>query len=278
MISVTPQAKEKLEEYLRLEPVGTTIRVLVEAEAGKFGLLLDARTPKDEAFTVEGIPFVVEKWNVPALEGLKIDYETQGSGGFSLSGGKRLVKAGGGARPNEPIALRRDCEAIVIPAGDTIKLAAGTNVVITQALGGSTTVMVVDQGVLARIAAKDVDALGLEVPAGGAAEAVPTGPLIELVWGQLRKVYDPEIPVNVADLGLVYGCVVAPHKGGGNKVEIRMTLTAPGCGMGETLKSEVEDRVGGLPGVKEVAVELVWEPTWDRSMMSEAAKLQLGML
>lgn len=179
------------------------------------------------------------------------------------------------------VALARDVEAVQIPSGYAIHLPAGTGVTITQSLGGAYTVMT-DYGDLARIAGKDADALGLEAPAAPAEQtAAPAeGPegVEKLVWDQLRTCYDPEIPVNIVELGLVYSCVVTPREAGGYRVEIRFTLTAPGCGMGEWLKQDVQAKVSSLPGVEEVDVEVVFDPPWNQSMMSEAARLELGMM
>jgi probable FeS assembly SUF system protein SufT len=182
-------------------------------------------------------------------------------------------------RESEPVALNRDLEVVEIPAGTKATLPAGAHVLVTQTLGGNYTVMTVD-GYLFRVDGKDADALGREVRQEDPRLAAPgDGPVDEeLIWDQLRTVYDPEIPVNIVDLGLVYKCEITPLPSGGNKVDIDMTMTAPGCGMGEYLKSDVEEKLTQVPGVKQVAVEIVWEPVWDRDRMSEAAKLQLGML
>ena len=198
-------------------------------------------------------------------------------------------------RTHELITLRRDCAAIVIPDGYQVTLPAGSDVILTQSLGGDYTVMTT-QGYQARISGKDADAIG-EQPAAGPAssrgavaeswEAVDAvgyppeagEPFSEvLVWNELATCYDPEIPVNIVDLGLIYDCQIKPLADGGHKVEIKMTLTAPGCGMGAVLKADVERKVLSVPGVKEVDVELVWEPYWNPSMMSDAAKLELNML
>ena len=182
---------------------------------------------------------------------------------------------------NEPITLGRDCEAIQIPNGDQVTIPAGTPVRITQSLGGTYTVITA-QGYMVRIAGKDADALGKE-PVAALQAAEPTsskGPadVESLVWGQLRTCYDPEIPINIVDLGLVYSCVIARLPDGGNEVHIRMTLTAPGCGMGEVLRADVQRKVLGVPGVGKAFVEVVFDPAWGPSRMSEAAKLQLNML
>jgi len=181
---------------------------------------------------------------------------------------------------SDEIILKRDCEAVLIPAGTKITLQAGEPVAVTQALGGSFTVVI--HGNMARIDARDADALGLEPPAAAAAQtaAVPDSSSVteEQVMEKLRTCYDPEIPVNIVDLGLVYDLQIQPLPAGGNRVEIKMTLTAPGCGMGPVLQQDVENKVSAIPGVKEAGVFLVWEPPWSREMLSEAARLELGMM
>lgn len=179
----------------------------------------------------------------------------------------------------EPVKLSREVEATQIPYGDKVKLPAGSWVKITQALGDTFTV-ITEQGSMVRIEGKDADALGKKVPQ---APQPPTAhpedvPLEKLIVDQLKTCYDPEIPVNIYDLGLIYENRVTSFPEGGHRVDIKMTLTAPGCGMGTVLTQEVKSKVERLPGVKEVWVELVWEPHWDQSRMSDAAKLQLGML
>ena len=182
-------------------------------------------------------------------------------------------------KTNEPITLSRDCEAIQIPAGEKIMLPAGTLVKVMQSLGGTYTVMT-NQGYMVRIAGKDVDAIGQETAAAShtGASTAAEGPEVEkLVWEQLKTVYDPEIPVNVVDLGLIYVCQITPLPEGGYKAEVKMTLTAPGCGMGPVLQVDAQSKVLSVPGIKEADVEVVLEPPWNPSMMSEAAKLELGM-
>ena len=178
----------------------------------------------------------------------------------------------------EQITLSRDVEAIQVPTGNRMKLPAGTTGTIMQALGGTYTVITSDN-YMVRIQSKDADALGKEVEAE---LEKPTSQNVEdveaAVWDLLRTVYDPEIPVNIADLGLVYGCRVKEIEGSGNRVEIEMTLTAPGCGMGDVLKAEVESKLDDLPGVNEYDVQLVFDPPWDYSMIPDAAKLTLGMM
>ncbi len=178
-------------------------------------------------------------------------------------------------RESEPLALARDVEVVEIPAGTRSILPAGSHVLVTQTLGGNYTVMTVD-GYLFRIDGKDADALGKEVKAVDPRLEAPKagGPVDEaLVEDQLKTVYDPEIPVNIVDLGLVYRREIVPLPEGGNRVEIDMTMTAPGCGMGEFLKQDVEEKLRAVPGVNDVLVNIVWEPLWDREMMSEAARL-----
>lgn len=181
----------------------------------------------------------------------------------------------------EVIKLSRDCEGVQIPSGNKVKLPAGSQVRVTQSLGGSYTV-ITEEGFMVRIAGEDGDALGQAAPASSQASvsAEPKEPaeIEKLVWDRMRTCFDPEIPVNIVDLGLVYLCRVKPLPEGGNKVDVQMTLTAPGCGMGESLKEDVRSKILRLPGVKEAHVELVLEPPWNPSRMSEAAKLQLGML
>jgi len=178
-------------------------------------------------------------------------------------------------KAHEHITLQRDCEAIQIPSGERLRLNAGTVVTLHQSLGGSFTVTT-DHGTLARIAGNDADALGLARPAPEHAPAAQT--IDQQVWEQLRTCYDPEIPVNIVELGLVYHSSVRELPGGGHRAEVKLTLTAPGCGMGPILKSDVENKIAAIPGITELDVELVWDPPWNPSMMSEAAKLQLGMV
>jgi probable FeS assembly SUF system protein SufT len=176
---------------------------------------------------------------------------------------------------NEPVVLTRNCQATQIPWGGVQVLPAGARVKITQSLGGSYTVAT-EQGFMMRIEAKDADALGL-APKEQPAQPAPSQQFSEkLVWDQLRTVYDPEIPVNVVDLGLIYSCQIAPVEGG-QKIEISMSMTAPGCGMGDVLKAEIERKLSQLPEVKEVHARIVFDPPWHLGLMSETAKLQLGL-
>ncbi len=175
-----------------------------------------------------------------------------------------------------PKILTRDCEAIRIPSGETFTLAKDTMVTVTQALGGSFTIAT-DQG-LARITDANADALGITV-AEKADTAASTEKVDEQsVWQQLRTCYDPEIPVNIVDLGLVYDCTVEQPEGTPAKVNVKMTLTAPGCGMGPTIAAEARAKIESVPGVGEATVELVWDPAWNQAMISEAGKMKLGLI
>ena len=182
---------------------------------------------------------------------------------------------------NTEFTLSRDCEAIQIPSGQTMTIPAGTPGVITQALGGSYTIATY-QG-LSRIAEKDLDALGLEKPqskAGQNGSAPGSNAEIseQAVWDQLKQCYDPEIPVNIVDLGLVYDCRLSKKDDGGTKVEVKMTLTAPGCGMGPAIAHDAQSKILSLDGVDEADVQLVWDPPWNQNMISEAGRMKLGMI
>lgn len=172
------------------------------------------------------------------------------------------------------ITLSRECEALQIPSGHPIVLPAGMEVVITQSLGGTYTVAT--PGGLARIDIKDADALGLE-PGEAIAKIKVEGALQDAVWNQLKTVFDPEIPVNVVDLGLIYDCQVATNDAK-TSVLVKMTLTAPGCGMGPTIAADAKGKILALEGIDEAEVELVWDPPWNQSMISEAGKMKLGIL
>ncbi len=175
-----------------------------------------------------------------------------------------------------PIKILRDCDSTLIPSGDKITLIKGTLVRITQALGGDYTLYV--NGNLVKLSGKDGDAIGKAVINQVEKSNINNGEYSEeLVWEQLRTCFDPEIPVNIVDLGLIYDLSKDGTKKDGYTLNIKMTLTAPGCGMGPTIAQDVEDKVMTLPGVNIVLVEIVWDPVWDRSMMSEDAKLKLGM-
>jgi probable FeS assembly SUF system protein SufT len=177
---------------------------------------------------------------------------------------------------NEPVVIYRDVRAVMVPAGAEVTLKTGQAGYITQALGGSFTLYV--DGNLYRVAGEDADALGKEVVK--APELPPDATeedILKAVWDQLRTCYDPEIPINIVDLGLVYECQVKPNEDGTRTVDVKMTLTAPGCGMGEILVDDAKDKIERIPTVHEARVELDFDPPWNQSMMSEAARLQTGM-
>lgn len=196
---------------------------------------------------------------------------------------------------SDPIPLTRDVEAAVIPIGSKVTLQKGEQAYITQSLGGSYTVVV--NGNMFRIEGKDADALGIQPQSKPVSTGAPISQeqLEKEIWSQLRSCYDPEIPVNIVDLGLIYDCHLEPLGASGSpqadgppegkpisasnyRVDVKMTLTAPGCGMGPMLAQDVQNKLLGLEGVDDVAVELVWDPPWNQAMMTEAAKLQLGLL
>ena len=176
-----------------------------------------------------------------------------------------------------PIKILRDCDSTIIPSGDKITLIKGTLVRITQALGGDYTLYV--NGNLVKLSGKDADAIGKEIEMDtDKINKINNGEYSEeLVWEQLQTCFDPEIPVNIVDLGLIYDLSKKGNKKDGYSLKIKMTLTAPGCGMGPSIAQDVENKVIALPGIKDILVEIVWDPVWNQSMMSEDAKLKLGM-
>jgi probable FeS assembly SUF system protein SufT len=180
------------------------------------------------------------------------------------------------------ITLTRDCKVVLIPSGEEASLTAGSPVIITQSLGGTYTVAT--QTGLARIAEADADALGI-VPEKKEAQAKPEGAVAasgevrdDDVWTQLKNVYDPEIPVNIVDLGLVYDLILGKSESGGTTVNVKMTLTAPGCGMGPTIAADARSRVLTVPGVESAEVDLVWSPPWNQGMITEAGRMKLGLV
>ena len=178
---------------------------------------------------------------------------------------------------SEHVTLARDCDAVVIPAGDKVKLLSGMTGFLTQALGGSFTVYI--DGNLFRIAGTDGDAIGKEpLATPDVPDDASEAEIEAAVWQQLRTCYDPEIPINIVELGLVYECKVERATNGDREVKIKMTLTAPGCGMGEILAQDVREKVGMIPTVARADVELVFDPPWNQSMMSEEARLEAGLL
>jgi probable FeS assembly SUF system protein SufT len=180
----------------------------------------------------------------------------------------------------EEVEFSRNTEAIMIPSGEKVLVPKGAQATITQSLGGAYT-LITDRGLMVRVSGPEVEAIGKKPVTTEEVKAEELTPekLEEMVWGALKTCYDPEIPVNIVDLGLVYLCEIEDDdEGGGKKVKIKMTLTAPGCGMGPVLASDVRSKIEAIPGIKSAEVEVVFDPVWDRSMMSEAAKLQLGMM
>ncbi len=180
----------------------------------------------------------------------------------------------------EEVVINRNAEAVMIPSGERVLVPQGARATITQSLGGSYT-LITDHGLMVRISGKEVEAIGktpVETPQVAEGEQLTPEKLEQLVWDQLKTCFDPEIPVNIVDLGLVYLCELHPTEDGRSDLKIKMTLTAPGCGMGPVLGSDVKQKVESIPGIRNADVEVVFDPVWDRSMMSDAAKLQLGMM
>jgi len=180
---------------------------------------------------------------------------------------------------SEPVTLTRDVEASIVPAGNKVTLLKGEQAHVTQSLGGSYTVIV--NGNMFRLGGADADALGYEVTA--APTVTTSGPMTQeqvekQIWELLKTCYDPEIPVNIVDLGLIYDCAIEPMGANEYKVSVKMTLTAPGCGMGPVLQQDVQNKLLGIDPVQDVIVELVWDPPWNQSMLTEAARLQLGLM
>ena len=183
----------------------------------------------------------------------------------------------------QEVTIERDCPAVAVPWGTPATLEAGRIGYISQRLGGTFTIMV--DGNLYRVDGKDADALGLEDEVEDASaqdhdDGTPATAesIEEAAWKQLATCYDPEIPVDIVNLGLVYGCDVSPLDDGRFRLDVRMTLTAPGCGMGTLIADEAKQKLEGIRGVGEVAVDLVWDPPWSREMMSEAARLEMGLM
>jgi len=181
------------------------------------------------------------------------------------------------AHNHEPFVIRREVDAVMVPSGHTIKLEPGLAGFISQALGGSFTLYI--EGNLYRLSGTDADAIGKEpvvapqLPPNATEEDVK-----QLAWKQMASCYDPEIPINIVDLGLIYECDVRANDDGTRSIDVKMTLTAPGCGMGDVLVADVKDKLELVPTVRDTNVELVFDPPWTREMMSPAAQLQTGMM
>jgi len=182
---------------------------------------------------------------------------------------------------DKPIILRRDCRAVMIPSGEPVSLSAGSAVWLTQALGGAFTIMT-DHGYSVRIDGQDGDAIGLDgdeaFQAAMATGVEANSSIQDQVWQRLRSCFDPEIPVNVVELGLIYDCRVDALTDDRYRAVVRFTLTSPGCGMGQFLKEDIRIKLLSIPGIREADVELVWEPVWNQSMISPSAKQQLGIV
>ena len=185
-----------------------------------------------------------------------------------------------GMQKEQPIVVKRDCEARMVPSGEKMLLRAGSTVWMTQSLGGSYSLMT-DRGYMVRIEGKDGDAIGMPTAGESKPAASSLGKsaaeMEEAVWEQLRSCFDPEIPVNIVELGLIYHCSVKPLERGGYEARVHFTLTAQGCGMGEVLKEDIERKLVTLPGVRQVDVQLVWDPPWNQNRMSASAKQELGI-
>lgn len=180
---------------------------------------------------------------------------------------------------DKAIVLRRDCEAVLVPSGEPLTLRGGSSVWVTQILGGGYTVMT-DHGHMARIDGHDADVLGFSASSQASVDEAEVSSLEEAerrVWEKLRTCFDPEIPVNVVDLGLIYDCAVSALPNGRYRTTVRFTLTAQGCGMGQFMREDIRQKLLSIPAIQDVVVELVWEPPWSQSRMSGAAKLQLGI-
>ena len=177
---------------------------------------------------------------------------------------------------SQPCTFERDCDVVMIPSGDRVTMPAGTVGYITQALGGSFTVFV--DGNLFRVAGIDADAIGKEpVLPPSLPEGATEDDIENLLWEQMKTVYDPEIPVNIVDLGLIYKCDMKRDDDGKRVVDVSMTLTAPGCGMGDILVDDVRSKLELVPSIDRVNVELTFDPPWNHNMMSEVARLETGM-
>ena len=179
----------------------------------------------------------------------------------------------------EEITFSRNAEAIMIPSGEKVLVPVGAQATITQSLGGTYT-LITDRGLMVRVSGKEVEAIGktpVETPESAPEDLTPDV-LESMVWDAMKTCFDPEIPVNIVDLGLVYLCELKETEDGRRDVHVKMTLTAPGCGMGPVLASDVKSKIEAIPSIHVAEVEVVFDPVWDRSMMSEAARLQLGMM
>jgi probable FeS assembly SUF system protein SufT len=189
-------------------------------------------------------------------------------------------------RPSDVVTFNRDCEGTQIPYGNKVTVQKGTEAYVGQTLGGNVTLQVPSLG-LVQVMSKDVDALlkdgaPLTVSSTSTQPAATEGPVDEKtvdkeVWEMLKTCYDPEIPVNIVDLGLVYDVKLTPLPSTGSRVDVKMTLTAMGCGMGPAIAAQARDKILTVPGVREADVQIVWDPPWNQSMITEAGKKRLGI-
>ncbi len=178
----------------------------------------------------------------------------------------------------EEVKFSRDCPAVQIPQGNSVQIPAGTAGFVTQSLGGSFTLQVPALGGLFRVAGADADAIGQQAVSSPTTASEQAGPVTEdAIWDQLRGVYDPEIPVNIVDLGLVYDMRIEDAGSGRSRVDVKMTLTAPGCGMGGPISMDAKHRIESIPGVVEATVDVVWDPPWSPQMISPEGRAKLGM-
>ena len=179
----------------------------------------------------------------------------------------------------EEVSFSRSAEAIMIPSGERVLVPEGSQATITQSLGGAYT-LITDRGLMVRVSGREVEAIGkqpVEVPGAAEVEEQTKEKVEEAVWNQLKTCYDPEIPVNIVDLGLVYQCELTEVEGGKFDVKMKMTLTAPGCGMGNFIGADARQKLLALPGVEEADVEIVWDPPWNPQMISPEGRERLGM-
>jgi len=183
-------------------------------------------------------------------------------------------------RTDEPIKLTRDCQVVAVPAGHTLMLPQGTEVMITQSLGGSYTLLVPSYGGLFRLSSRDADAVGRETrpaEASGSQGQVLSGEALEKeVWQTLKTCFDPEIPVNIVDLGLIYDMQIS-QSNDGSRIDVKMTLTAQGCGMGGSIAADARNKLLDLPGVVEADVQVVWDPPWTPEKISSEGRALLGI-
>lgn len=270
-ISISAPAREHLQALLASEGVEAARLFVTDpgtarAETSLAFCYPGQQDPTDARLDEQGLTLYLEKKSLPFLKGLKIDLE---DGGISLRAPNARVPQNSHGRE---VVFERECPSKMVPSGEDLSIPRGAEAIITQALGASYTLLY--HGNLIRIDGKDADAIGLS--STGLDFAAPADGSIspEQVWEALATVYDPEIPVNIVSLGLVYKMAIDQQRG---HVEVVMTLTAPGCGMGDVLVDDVKRRLAEVPHVRSSDVSLVFDPPWNRHMMSEEAQLETGM-